>query len=337
VDGSEKLQPLIIGKAKSPCAFNKKTGAQLGFYYCHNAKAWMTSDIYQEFLHQWDNDLRQKNRKILLLQDNFSGHIVPNNLQNIHVENFTANLTAHVQPLDQGIIHCFKGHYREKYIHRAIDRYDSGITPLKIYDINQLEAMCLANLAWNEVDTTTIRNCWHKAAILPSMGNSPLLRPTIPISSLILDPTRHEDPINQVEKAVAVALDDLVATGALQAGNRMDIESLLNPTEESQNMQETSEEDIFDAVMECRNAREDEPITGGDDVDDTSPCKPPPSRCEVLQAALIINRFVQNIDDPLARRVEAVLGSLGRQTCYESQCDKVDSKITDFFKRPQSI
>jgi hypothetical protein len=28
---------------------------------------------------------------------------------------------------------------------------------------------------------------------------------------------------------------------------------------------------LFDAVMECRNAREDEPITGSDDVDDTSP------------------------------------------------------------------
>ena len=45
-DGSEKLHPLIIGKAKSPCAFNKKTGAQLGFYYYNNAKAWMTSYLY---------------------------------------------------------------------------------------------------------------------------------------------------------------------------------------------------------------------------------------------------------------------------------------------------
>jgi len=32
-DGSEKLAPFVIGKAARPRAFNKKTGAQLGFYY----------------------------------------------------------------------------------------------------------------------------------------------------------------------------------------------------------------------------------------------------------------------------------------------------------------
>jgi len=32
-DGSEKLPPFIIGKAAQPRAFNKKLGAQLGFYY----------------------------------------------------------------------------------------------------------------------------------------------------------------------------------------------------------------------------------------------------------------------------------------------------------------
>jgi hypothetical protein len=37
-DGSEKLKPFIIGKAKKPHAFGKKTGPQLGFYYWNNAK-----------------------------------------------------------------------------------------------------------------------------------------------------------------------------------------------------------------------------------------------------------------------------------------------------------
>jgi hypothetical protein len=61
----------------------------------------------------------------------------------------------------------------------------------------------------------------------------------------------------------------------------MDLENLLNPIGESQNMQETSDDDIFGAVMKCRNARED--VSGGDDVDGASPCKPLPSRCEVMQ------------------------------------------------------
>jgi hypothetical protein len=47
-DGSEKFPPFIIGKAARPRPFQKKTGAQLGFYYRNNAKAWMTTQLYQE-------------------------------------------------------------------------------------------------------------------------------------------------------------------------------------------------------------------------------------------------------------------------------------------------
>ena len=162
-DGSERLPPFVISKAAWPRAFNKKTGRQLGFRYRNNAKAWMTAHLYQDWIQEWDRDLQGKGQKILLLQDNFSGHIVPVNLQNIQVENFESNLTAHAQPKDQGIIHCFKAHYRAKFIQRAIVRYDEGISPAQIYDINQLQAMCLAYLAWHEVNTTTIQNCWKKS------------------------------------------------------------------------------------------------------------------------------------------------------------------------------
>jgi hypothetical protein len=102
--GSEKLPPFITGKAARPQAFNKKTGAQLGFYYRNNAKVWMTAHLYQDWIQQWDRELQQKGCKILLFQDNASGHIIPDNLQNIRVENFEPNLTVHVQPNDQGII-----------------------------------------------------------------------------------------------------------------------------------------------------------------------------------------------------------------------------------------
>ena len=76
----------------------------------------MTTDIYQDWLQQWDNELGATQCKIVLLQDNFSGHIIPIGLQNICIINFRLNLTAHVQPMDQGIIWCFKAHYHAKYI-----------------------------------------------------------------------------------------------------------------------------------------------------------------------------------------------------------------------------
>ena len=205
--GSEKLPPFVIGKAARPRAFNKKTGAQLGFYYRNNAKAWMTAHLYQEWIQQWDQELREKGRKVLLLQDNALGHIVPDNLQNIRVENFEPNLTAHVQPNDQGIIQCFKAHYRARFIQRAIDRYDEGITPAEIYDINQLQAMRIADLAWRSVDVTTIRNCWHKAGILPDdadvdhPSSSYANQASIPVSSLLHDSPSQMDPVTHAESS----------------------------------------------------------------------------------------------------------------------------------------
>jgi hypothetical protein len=84
-DRSKKLPPFIIRKAEKPSVFNKKLGTQLGFYYRNNAKAWMTGSLYKECIHAWDREPQAKQWKVLLLQDNFSGHIVPNDLQNIKV------------------------------------------------------------------------------------------------------------------------------------------------------------------------------------------------------------------------------------------------------------
>ena len=96
MDGSDKLPALIIGKAAQLWAFQKKSDAQLGFYHQNNSKAWMTAQLYQDWIKEWDKELQKKKQKILLLQDNFSGHIIPPDLKAISVKNFQPNLTAHV-------------------------------------------------------------------------------------------------------------------------------------------------------------------------------------------------------------------------------------------------
>ena len=340
-DGSEKLKPLIIGKAKKPRCFGKKTGPQLGFYYRNNAKAWMTSSLYQEWIQEWDQTLRTTNRKVLLLQDNFSGHIVPDGLQNIHVENLAPNLTAHIQPLDQGIIHCFKAHYCSRYIQRAIHRYDEGITASDIYDISQLQAMRLAEAAWYDVDTTTIRNCWEKAGILPSMETPPFpttLQPqpmsSVPVSFLIHDVPHHEDPVLDAEKEVEAALNNLESIGVLRKSNRMGIEALLNPIEESQAMDESSDEDICRAVMNARRAQENSEGNGGDDdADDDVEPEDIISRQEVLRAVSIIDGYVAGVDDPVARKMEGLLHSFRKQLHLEAERNMVATSITDYFER----
>jgi hypothetical protein len=79
----------------------------------------------------------------------------------------------------------------------------------------------MADEAWKEVDTTTIWNCWRKAGILPDLTStsSRTTQPSIPISSLVHDTSSQMDPIVEAERQVQIALDDLVATGALQTQN----------------------------------------------------------------------------------------------------------------------
>jgi hypothetical protein len=334
--GTETLPPLIIGHAEKPRAFHGKTGAQLGFYYRKNAKAWMTTLVYQEWLQQWDAQLRNQNRKVVLLQDNFSGHIPPDGIQNIHVINFSPNLTAHVQPMDQGIIRCFKAHYRKHYIQRAVDLYDTGTSPSSIYNIDQLEAMRLAEAAWKDVDTITIAHCWRKAAILPiSNLHSTHLAPAIPVSVLLNENCSNfdvdmdmemdgADLLADVEHSVEVAMDDLQSRGVLQNCNRMDINSLLNPEIERNSICDTTDEEICKAVMTAWNV--------GEDVE-TEELNPPPTRREVLQASLVIKKYLDGMEDQDAREIDALLHKFRSRLRLEASNALVPTRITDFFMK----
>jgi len=78
-DGSEYIEPFFIGHANKPRCFQKKTGAELGFQYRSNKKAWMTTLIFQDWLKSFNNNMASQNRKVLLLLDNAPSHIVGDN------------------------------------------------------------------------------------------------------------------------------------------------------------------------------------------------------------------------------------------------------------------
>jgi hypothetical protein len=114
--------------------------------------------------------------------------------------------------------------------------------------------------------------------------------------------------------------------------NKMDIEALLNPHEESQMMDGARDEEICQAVLAMRNAQEEGPINGGDDdVEDDSPLAPCPTRHEVFRAASVINRYVEHLDDPLARKLEAILASFGCQMHLEESRSMSPTRLTDYF------
>jgi hypothetical protein len=110
--------------------------------------------------------MQQQSHNVILTLDNFSGHYIEYQPKNVLVVFFEPNLTAWIQPLDAGIIHCVKVHYRREQCHWALDRDDAREEDIWVMD--QLEAMRLMDCAWDNVTVDTIVNCWDHMKILPS-------------------------------------------------------------------------------------------------------------------------------------------------------------------------
>lgn len=107
--------------------------------------------------------MQREDRRIILTLDNASSHFINYEPKNIELAYFSANMTSHVQPLDAGIVRCFKAHYRQAFSLRAVEMDEAD--ELDIYKIDLLEAMTMACEAWDAVSSETIKNCWNHTRI----------------------------------------------------------------------------------------------------------------------------------------------------------------------------
>ncbi|CAB5293589.1 unnamed protein product [Rhizophagus irregularis] len=205
--GSHKFWPLVIGKSLNPRCFKNFNKSALPVIYRANSKAWMRADIFIEWLHHLDNYFRIMDRKILLLIDNAGSHFNPKvfektnsdlnesdeevaesshsaqnrkkakkkvakkkpdiKLTNIEIVYLPPNTTAHLQPMDAGIIHSFKAKYKREFCNHIIHQFNRGINR-ETNKLNIKEAIDYIAEAWENVTQTTIQNCWVKTGILPS-------------------------------------------------------------------------------------------------------------------------------------------------------------------------
>ena len=123
-DGSD-TSVVIIGTAKKPHGTGPEFWKQHGVRYFSNKTAWMTGDIFETLLKEFDD--RMTSPTILLL-DNFSGHEVNNavDYKNIMPLFLPANTTSKTQPLDAGIISTCKVKYRKKLMNFVLEQIDKN-------------------------------------------------------------------------------------------------------------------------------------------------------------------------------------------------------------------
>ncbi|GBL88989.1 Tigger transposable element-derived protein 6 [Araneus ventricosus] len=168
-DGSEKLTPLVIGRAKKPRCF--KNVKSLPTDYTSNKKAWMTQLVSEDFLRKQDKKMRLQKRRIILFIDNCNPHL-DLKLKNVRVEFFPANCTNQLQPLDLGIIRSFKAHYTKQLVKKSLLFLGSGdLQDDSKAKTNVLEALNLISAAWGSVDKKCVTNVFNKAGFWKSESN----------------------------------------------------------------------------------------------------------------------------------------------------------------------
>ena len=138
------------------------------------------TNLHIRWIMEWDIELQLKNHQITLTLDNFTGHTIQYQLKNIMLIYFKPGLTLHIQPLNVGIIHCFKAHYQHQFCLCTIEWDDSK--EQDIYKVNFLEVIMMAKRVWKSVSSMTIQNCWNHTDIQrPQLPTITLQHPLPPM------------------------------------------------------------------------------------------------------------------------------------------------------------
>ena len=267
MDGSDKKKMLVIGHFNNPHCMGR--GVRRPCPYRANKKAWMTSQMFEDYLRTWDRKLTTQRRRIALVIDNATCHPKLDDLVNIELVFLPPNTTSHTQPMDQGVIANFKRHYRFLYTMGYLcPAVESG----KKLQFNILNALNVVVQAWDMVTPRTISRCFRKAGF----SN---------VAALTPEEEEEEDlPLSELARR-------LNSAGQLtEVGRPFTVDSLDHVLTEDEGLETTGIATVDDIVSEMQA----EDIIASDDVSDDEaehepPTKPPHS--EFMKCLEVVERY----------------------------------------------
>ena len=329
--GNHKLKPLVIGKflhlflldilniisgkSRQPGCFKHLDVNKFPVTWKANRTAWMNSKLFSEWLTDINKIMKKESRQILLFLDNAPCHPVDFELSNIKLVFFPPNTTSVVQPLDQGVIHSFKCHYRRMLVKHIIAQCTMANSIDQIV-VTALDAIQWINEAWNIVTSNTIRNCFRAAGFssIPSDQNNSN-------SDIeIMDDNEDQNSIKQ--------LDDLLSHLRIN-GERMSAIELINIDQDIPVYNEWSDDsglcyEIVDPDLTEEDAEQEPPIQ-----------ELPPKLPEALDMIRRLHLFAST-EQPELHVLISGLESKITDLYIDSKASK-QSSITDFFFKSKDI
>ena len=258
-DGSDKLRPLVVGRPRPATCFENV--GSLPCDYINQNRALMTADIFINWLRDFDLKMGKQSRKIVLVLDDCPAHPkdVPG-LKNIRLEFVPSNSTKVLQPMVQGVVQGFRKNYRKRLIQRFLSDMEH---PGKATAVNLLEAVHYIRAAWDDVERSSIVNCFRNAGIRTSV------EPEIPDGlSGCLDG------------------DDLVELRQRLGHKWASLDAYINVDQDVITSEVRSIENIIDDVI------------GEEDLNDDDATEPPtvPTVSSVMEAFSVVRRYASCLD-----------------------------------------
>lgn len=295
MDGSEKLPLLVIGKSKNPRCF--KNVKKLPVQYEANKKAWMTSEIFENWLLALDKKYCKKKRTILLFIDNCTAHNSIPLMANVKVVFFPPNMTSVLQPMDQGVIKNFKHFYRRLVVQKILAEENMDNDGKIKIDILQASRMC--NSAWDQVKESTIANCFRKGGFV------------------------HKEEVMEVSEETVDGGGFEEVVGEIQDDN---LAEFINMDENIAVCGVMSDADILAEVVQ------DDVSSEEDHEEEQEPMKPVLTPSQAMDCVADLRRYCESdehVSDSIIKCLN-VLENYSREKCIQS---KKQSKISSFFNK----
>lgn len=155
-------KPLIVGKAKSPRCFKNLDLKTLPIIWRANNKAWMTSNIMDDWLLIFNNKMKKEHRNVILLLDHVK-FLPHSNYSNVHIMLLPAYTTSFTQPVNQRIINSVKVNYRKMVLQSFLASVDGIFNVEKLpNNINELDAIYWLTNAINLIKPDAVKKCFIK-------------------------------------------------------------------------------------------------------------------------------------------------------------------------------
>lgn len=290
----EKFPLWVIGKSAKPRCFKNVKLDELPCTYKNNNKAWMTSNMFLDYLSWLNKRMKLEKRKVLLFIDNAPSH--PHDfpeMSNVKVKFLPPNTTSSTQPCDQGVIYTLKVHFRKLMLQSIIARIDKiDLTATELSkSINVYDAIQWLNSAWRSVKDSTIIKCFEKCGF-----------------NLDIDESDEENlPLAQLQEMMKKISPDLSAEEYVLAENEVETCDDFDPLK-------------VDTGHESSDEEEDNSVNNSAIKSDV----------EFHKMLLMINEYAANINGEIASAAYK-LKTLSDEHMITSA--KKQSKIIDFFSR----